>query len=259
MSRAPERSTRAARTTADPDLWFFLSFAESTEREDGRVRTFFRDLCDEVRAVGGIRGSDPAPVGFLSHASLRSGVDWSEQILAALGTCRVFVALCSPAYFASDSCGREWRAFADRLAAYRRSTKRSAPTLLPVPWRPTPIPAQLGTIQYVDREWPAAVLADGLAHVMRLKRGHDDYHEFVGVLAGQIVRTARDHPIPPARLGPDFARLPYDFPTVSPPERTIPEQRPGGTISSRQPSTGDGARRPPDLSGGNELPRLHGT
>ncbi|SCG64250.1 TIR domain-containing protein [Micromonospora echinaurantiaca] len=244
---------------ADPDIFFFLSFAESSDTDDELVAIFFKDLRNEVRAVSGTRKSDPAATGFLSIANLRLGADWSEEIRTALGTCRVFVALSSPTYFASESCGREWQAFADRLVAYRTATGRDAPSLLPVSWRATEIPEHLGTIQYADRSLSTVVFDEGLLHVMRLTRHRDAYHEFVGKLAALIVRTARSHPIPPSRPGPDFYRLPAAFPAVPPTgggAGAVPRQR-DAEVTARQHPDGR-PRTPPDLGGRGELPRLHG-
>lgn len=252
VSRQVARSGRPAGS----GIVFFLSFAESNDDEDAMVAAFFRRLCDEVRAVRGTRRSDRAPIGFLSIASLRLGADWSEEIRIALGTCRVFVAVCSPTYFGSESCGREWQAFADRLSEYRRSTGRSAPSLFPLRWRPTRIPEHLDSIQYVDRELSPAVFDEGLRQVMLLDEHRDAYHRFVTRFADLIVQTAHEYDVPPSAPGPDFYRLPQAFPHPPPPE-PIPRQRATGHTDDRRAGPDGEPLRPPDLGGGHELPRLH--
>ena len=232
---------------ADPDLFFFLSFAESNDTDDKLVSTFFGDLRDEVRAVAGTRRGDPAPTGFLSIANLRLGADWSAEIRAALGTCRVFVALCSPTYFASESCGKEWQAFADRITEHQRRTGTKPPALLPVYWRPVSIPATIDDRQYTDRSLSEIVSRVGLLRVMRPAKYQDDYHEFLPALAELIVNTARSHPLTPSSPGPDFSSLPRAFP--DPPAR--PSVRPPTSTEHQEPS-------PPDLDRGNQIPRLHG-
>jgi hypothetical protein len=200
---------------ADPDLFFFLSFAETNDVENGLVREFFHALRDEVRAQAGIGMSRRSRTGFLSIASLELGDDWSQDIREALGTCAVFVALTAPAYFASPSCGKEWQAFADRRAA--DPAGRTMPVLLPVRWRPSDMPAVAGGIQYVDPKLSAAVHAQGLLAVARATRSRDDYDAFVAALAELIVRRARKHRLAPLLPGPDFDRLPQAFPPAPPP------------------------------------------
>ncbi|KKK04808.1 TIR-like protein FxsC [Micromonospora sp. HK10] len=241
-------SAGAAGNGSGPEFLFFVSFAGAHEADSESVTTFFKDLCNEVRAARGTRSDDPA--GFLSIVSLGLGSDWSEEIRTALGTCQVFLALCSPGYFGSVWCGREWRAFADRLAVYRRMTGRSAPSLLPLPWRSTRIPAHLTDIQHTDSVLPAVVFAKGLFRVMRQTRYRDDYDEFIAELAGLIVETAREHVIPASRPGTDFDKLPSAFPLV-------PQPRDGKDAARSDPDRG--ARRRPGLGDPDELPRLHGS
>ena len=64
--------------------------------------------------VGGLTvrrpGADP---GFMD-LSMNPGSEWRGELLEAVGTCKVFVALLSPSYTASEWCGKEWDAFSRR-------------------------------------------------------------------------------------------------------------------------------------------------
>ncbi|MFB9356850.1 TIR domain-containing protein, partial [Actinoplanes nipponensis] len=91
-------------------LYFFLSYARG--RDDVYVHQFFQDLSQEVRALAGL--GPEAEVGFLDHRSIQPGDVWPETLVDALSRCQAFLALCSPAYFLSEPCGREWAIFAER-------------------------------------------------------------------------------------------------------------------------------------------------
>jgi hypothetical protein len=238
-------------TSSGPDPHFFLSFAGDNDTDDRRVTTFFNDLCDDVGVASGAGRSSAATRGFLSLQSLRLGADWSDEIADALGRCRVFVALCSPSYFASASCGVEWRAFQDRLRGYERLHGKPAPALLPVCWVPMRMPGVASGIQYTDGDLSAPMARLGLRRMMRLSQHRDDYQDFVSRLAGLIVDVGRSHPVPPARVGREYDRLPRAFPEPADPVVVKPSALP------RSRRANDDARLP-DLDRGDGIPRLHG-
>jgi hypothetical protein len=96
---------------------------------------FFRDLSQDVgQLVARRAGADP---GFIDRG-MHAGVDWEHEILTAVGTCQVLIALVSSPFKKSEWCGREWHAF-DRRRVWRRSDKTLAtepPCILPVIWAP---------------------------------------------------------------------------------------------------------------------------
>jgi hypothetical protein len=234
-------------TLPNPDLYFFLSFAGENDRDDARVATFFDDLCDEVGVQAGA-GRARQSLGFLSITSLRLGADWSEEIASALGRCGMFVALCSPSYFASASCGVEWRAFQDRLAVYERANKKPAPALLPVCWVPMTMPGVAAGIQYTDRQLSEPLARLGLRMLMLLDQHRDHYRTVVLRLAQHIVAVSRAHVVPPSMVGRDYAALPRAFPGPATPQPRLPQQ---------ERTTKDDSRLP-DLNRGDGFPRLHG-
>ena len=124
---------------------FFVSHA--TAYGDSKVRTdadpntpfgrFYKDLSEDVGQLATRRaGADP---GFFDRG-MNAGVDWEREILAAVGTCQVLVALVSEPYTKSKWCGWEWDAFS-RRRTWRRSDRvpMSSPMcILPVIWAPSP-------------------------------------------------------------------------------------------------------------------------
>src|SRR4051794_10004446 len=107
---------------------FFLSYATGKPEDDKLVGRLYDDICADVVLHSGRH----AEVGFLDRREIRAGMDWSEALVDAVATCTVFVALCSPAYFTSVPCGREWTIFLERLRRARGPVARSA--LIPLQW-----------------------------------------------------------------------------------------------------------------------------
>jgi FxsC-like protein len=167
---------------------FFLSYALGPD--DGYVRKLYDDLTREVRR----RGFVSEPVGFFG-ASKRENAAWQQAAAEALASCRVFVPIYSPRYFDSETCGRQWAAFARRFD----SGDDFAAAVLPVQWVPAlalppvaqhvPVPtAPLGDI-YAER---------GLYGIIRTRRFEDEYEIFLAKLTDRVLDAARRSPPPPA-------------------------------------------------------------
>jgi hypothetical protein len=132
---------------AEPDRTaplLFLSHANARKADTGTspagasdpFSTFFNDLSRNVgQLVYRPPGADP---GFIDR-QMRTGVEWEQEILRAVGTCQVFVALISDPYVHRPWCGREWHAYAQRQT-WSRVDRRPVETkgLLPVVWAPSP-------------------------------------------------------------------------------------------------------------------------
>jgi FxsC-like protein len=171
---------------------FFLSYANADE--DNYVARFFDDLVRELQRQSGISGDEP---GFRDFASLRVGAAWPQELFEALRISPTFVALCSPSYFASEFCGREWSMFAARAEHFRRIRGMSPPTLLPVLWVPAPdLPEPARQVQFTDPEFGAAYRREGLFHLMRLSRYKEDYLVLVRALAQRLLDVSRRFPMP---------------------------------------------------------------
>ena len=186
---------------------FYLSYAQADE--DGYVARFYEDLAREVRRQGGPVDDE---IGFRDVASLRLGSMWSHDLISALSTARTFVALCSPSYFASEFCGREWAAFVVRAENYRRQHGVHPPTLLPVIWVPVNrMPDPVQELQHHHGEIGSAYRREGLYHLLRLRRYRDDYHDLLRDLALRIVDVAARHPMQPLPASFDVLDTPSVF------------------------------------------------
>jgi FxsC-like protein len=186
------------------DYYFFLSYARGDD--DQFIQQFFRDLSGEVRSHAGLRADEE--VGFVDAHSIELGAVWSTRLMTALSRCRSFIAMCSPRYFLSEACGKEWTVFAERLREYERDNGVRLAALLPLMWLPQRhTPKVAADLQYTSGDLPEAYGRNGLRQLMRLQRHRDSYLEFVSELARQIVDMAEAHPLPPLRAAPDFAAV----------------------------------------------------
>jgi TIR domain len=115
---------------------FFFSYAHAGQPSP-LVVNFFNDLSvDVAELVGMSTGSDP---GFMDQ-SMVGGARWTGELLNAVGTCQVFIALLSGPYVASPWCGREWFAFSRRKVISRSGDDATFQTgMIPVIWT-TPMP-----------------------------------------------------------------------------------------------------------------------
>ncbi|MFG2998689.1 TIR-like protein FxsC [Streptomyces sp. NPDC048340] len=182
---------RYGATGADPDMW---------------VERLFRDLCGHVMALTDLPTG--YPVGFMDR-EIRTGEGWSERLSTALADCRVFVPLYSPRYFASEMCGKEWFAFAQRTAQHGAFSGQPAEAIVPALWVPVPpsqLPAPAERLQFSHHAFGERYVTDGLYGLLKLRGYADEYERAVYELAKRIVRVGESVRLDPIR--------PMDFPTV---------------------------------------------
>jgi len=98
------------------------------------VVRLFDDLSMHVdQLMGSPTGVDP---GFMDR-SMEGGSRWAREVLAAAGTCHVFIPLISSGYVESKWCAMEWDAFSRRNVGRRSSdSSESRTAILPVTWSP---------------------------------------------------------------------------------------------------------------------------
>jgi hypothetical protein len=144
---------------------FFLSYAHSLvtgqarSKNQGRNRRFvrfFEDLSENVaELVSRTAGSDP---GYMDQSSIAAGRRWTPELLRALGTCQVFVALLSPIYIDSAWCSLEWHAFSRRqVTSYPDRAISNETAIIPVIWAPVREPDVPRKIQDVQWFYPLAM------------------------------------------------------------------------------------------------------
>ncbi|GAA3345500.1 hypothetical protein GCM10020358_52840 [Amorphoplanes nipponensis] len=174
--------------------------------DDAYVEEFFHDLCREVRALTGTGRTDD--VGTLATDLDPAEGDWPPATARALASCQVFLPLCSPRLLLSESGGRHWWLFHERLRRFSEDNQRDAASLLPLRWVSMPdLPPSFPEFLAADPTDPRRPLRQYL----RLRTLRPHYRSFLHRLAGQIVKTARSCPLPPYWPLPSAARTPNAF------------------------------------------------
>lgn len=249
-SIAAEGSTRSTGEVVEAPLFFF-SYARADD--DGYVKRFYADLVAEVQRQSGHRGDD---VGFRDLTTMQAGSLWRDELTEALRLTRTFVALCSPTYYASEYCGKEWSAYRLRLEKHRGEQGVYPPTLLPVIWVPGgQVPDVVAEIQYADEELGEVYAREGLHFLLRLTRYRDEYQEVVIRLARRVVALAEK--FDPAAISEplDLDALPSAFVHTPPPN---PVRPPRGAYGSKS-SAGTSGRAPRTGSAGTSSGAKTGT
>ncbi|WUG90907.1 TIR-like protein FxsC [Streptomyces sp. NBC_00454] len=212
----PPRSFGRHRSRPDIQPYFFLSYAHTPRFGAGGpdpdmwVERLFRDLSSHVMALTDLPAG--AEAGFMDR-EIRSGEGWSERLGAALATCRTFVPLFSPRYFASEMCGKEWFAFAQRAVHHAALSNQSAEAIVPALWVPVPpsqLPMPAERLQFNHNAFGERYVTEGLYGLIKLRGYAEQYERAVYELAKRIVRVAET-----TRLGPirplDYRLVPSAF------------------------------------------------
>ena len=189
---------------------FFLSYARGGRAP--HVADFFNDLSDDVaQLVGRPAGSDP---GFMDR-SMHSGALWLGELLHAVGTCQVFIALLCDPYVASEWCSKEWDAFSRRPVRSRDTDQVTNRTgIVPVLWAPMPERPPPRVISSVQRFEPRGLKGEDISRLYQaegvygLKRlNHiDPYQCVVWHLAQAIAKFNFAHKVESLVLEPDDLR-----------------------------------------------------
>lgn len=230
---------------ADNRPHFFLSYAHTPVRAAGGgdpdywVNRFFADLCADVLALTALPPQETP--GFMDRAP-RSEEGWQQRLSQNLAHCRVFVPLYSPRYFSSESCGREWFAFTDRVRQARDAGAGALPAIVPVIWTRVDFDRLPESVRHVHVEHNAfgeRYLTHGIYGLIKLKRLREEYEETVLTLAQRIVRISEETPLPPSEprpfeSTPSAFRPPGDGPrrlhisVAAPTRHTVPDHRDTG-------------------------------
>jgi TIR domain-containing protein len=149
---------------------FFFSYSHATEGQpdrrakdrDEQAARFFEDLSEDVAELVSLPvGIEP---GYIDR-SIEGGAHWTPELLEAIGTCQVFVALFSVRYFKSRWCSMEWHAFSQRKIVGPPSLRMNhQTTILPVIWagpiRPKRYPRTVSQVQrFTPRSLPDLSIA----------------------------------------------------------------------------------------------------
>ncbi|MDQ7904337.1 TIR-like protein FxsC [Phytohabitans sp. ZYX-F-186] len=201
--------------------YFFLSYARGGD--DAYVRKFFEELCKEVR----MRSGEPAgfEIGFLDTRDIGLGAPWTEELTSALQRSRTFVALCSPLYFNSEYCGKEWAVFAERVRYTSTQSGSRPPLMFPLVWMAgTAMHNSAQELQQTTEHLGLRYREDGLRNYMRLGKHRDRRLSFISALAEMIVANARTFPLQPLPGRTDIRFVQSTF---------APEKGPAGSAALR--------------------------
>lgn len=199
VSKVEKTPTRSPQATSKPEAqvissllesqyWFYISFAHLDN--DSYLQTFYEDLSKRIQQVIG----DENARGFIDVSQINASEDRELATLRALASTRTFVPILSPAYLASEHCGREFQVFLDRAAKGVEGTG-----ILPVIWRqlPSSLPPVLTQIHILDAKTPTVYRERGLRYILALRKERDAYARFLFDFAEQLVMVARKALVPP--------------------------------------------------------------
>jgi hypothetical protein len=169
---------------------FFTSYSRinaSNEADAKLVHDFVNALRDEVRQL--IPNHPQDEISFLDTSSIETGESWSDELAIAIASSKVCIALYSQAYFSSKWCGKEYKAFLNRLHEWTRRGQREGPiAIIPVLWmKPYVLPPSATPIQFSDASLPREYSEYGLRTLMRLESFRDKYRQVVTALAIRLL------------------------------------------------------------------------
>lgn len=99
------------------------------------MQKFFEKLANRIIALGGTAAQQPAL--FIDHKDIQSGAPWEQALGQALAESESFIFMISPAFVASQWCGKEVG-----IAHTRYSSTARHPNgcyLFPILWEVSPI------------------------------------------------------------------------------------------------------------------------
>ena len=196
----------------DTGPMFFLSYSRTprVDRDDqsdpdGLVAKFFKDLRGSLVQMSDLPTVESA--GFMDR-EFRAGHEWPRRLAQALATCKVFVPLYSPRYFTKENCGKEWTAFADRVAEAAARRGEQVEAIVPALWVPVAderLPKVAQSIQYWTPSYSSRYAAHGLYRLMKSKY-EAEYEDVVFELASRILEVAANYRLEPSPVS-EYAAL----------------------------------------------------
>jgi FxsC-like protein len=189
-----------------------IFFSYARVNYDAYLKTFADDLKRLLRSRIGGSAED---LFFLDRDSLESGSEWPQEIREALRTCRIFLSIESPDYFLSEYCGKEWKAFRQRLG------KPAPPLHIRIEWIPVPkwqleaLPKAVQDIQHTR-----AVLDRDFEHLVRADPG-PPFQLALSKLVDLIMHAWGKAPLPPADEIPELSQIESAF--RSPAQTGVPQ------------------------------------
>jgi FxsC-like protein len=189
----------------------FFSYA----REDycPYMDKFYRDLKEEVRLLLGAAKGDP--ILFRDEQDIDIGKPWRSEIINALQSAQVLVAVQTPRYFTRPYCGKEFGVMKTRESLLRTPSESIA-AVIPVTWGPcVDLPAAVKQYQQAPAELPTAYISHGLLQLKRnFNKYRGEYFDCIRFFAEKIVTAVRAPRLPALEHFPDFDDAPDAFQMV---------------------------------------------
>jgi hypothetical protein len=195
---------------------FFTSYA----RLDGdkSLRRFASELKEEVRSATGLPAES---IAFFDTTNIENGDDWAAVLSDGLCTSQLCVCLCSPTYFNSRFCGKEYSVFSTRRAHWLEQPANAGKrprVIFPVVWqisasRP---PAAVTELQDSDDAFPKNYREMGLRALAKLKGQKDNYTKVKMALAQRMRDALHAAQLPDLPALPHFDEIPSAFHDTGP-------------------------------------------
>jgi hypothetical protein len=172
-----------------------LLFASySHVNRDKYLDDFVKELANEVLVH--LQGMTMDDVVFFDANRIETGEYWRDRLAEELTGCRACVAICTPAFVASEFCGKELRVFLSRLAIWEKAPLSQGITqrpVFPVLWVKVDkeLPAVLGPFQHKKGEFAEVYSEKGLRVMYRLDKYAQDRTEIVLSLAERIAAATK--------------------------------------------------------------------
>jgi FxsC-like protein len=201
----------------------YFFFSCSGDDIDDDLTGFFEDLSKDVADLIGI-DKDSAGYIFLQERSVGTG--WPESAGDALTQCKVFVPVYTSRFMGSNTCGREYYAFRQRLIHASRPWER----VVPIWWNPPrdSIPSAIEDVVDPRRLLRLDSQEFGLKVIFRERNQTDSpYQRLLARLVRMIVTRGEQEPLLPPGSRPDLVNGTNIFDLT--PTGTTPGYRPSGS------------------------------
>jgi FxsC-like protein len=175
--------------------YFDAFFSYARDDFDPYMDQFLKDLTAETRLLLG-RGKD-VPIFFRDENDIDFGKPWRPEIISALQSARVLVAVQTPRYFIRPYCGKEVGVMRRRRSLIPYTRERT-PEVLPVIWCPSrSVPPSVNEYQWTHAELPASYPTHGLLVLLRNTKYRDEYLTFLRFFALAIQAAIEQKPVLP--------------------------------------------------------------
>ena len=180
-----------ASISPETEFLFFLSYAKTDLNE--YLAKFYVDLSAEIRHQLGLSAD---AIGFFDSVMAASGEQWPELADYAIKRSKVFVPVYSSSYFHTETCGKEFQYFTERLNTHSRirsGFEGPASKILPVIWLPPkpPIWKAAYELEYSDDAVPKIYSDEGLYSMMKSGKYASDYSKFIARFAQSVIRAVQ--------------------------------------------------------------------